>query len=59
MTREELTAVIEVVLGIHSTPGRVGTILAAADAYATEQAARAVAGPPAKPPPGELIQVRA
>jgi hypothetical protein len=36
MTREELQAVIEVVLGIHNTTGRVSTILAAADAYAKE-----------------------
>jgi hypothetical protein len=50
MTREELQAVIEVVLGLHSTPGRVGTILAAADAYAADAVARA--------DPGEIVRVR-
>ena len=63
MTREELQAVIEVVLGLHNTPGRVTTILAAADAYATDQIAHAVAGPfPDAPPgrdPGEIVRVRA
>ena len=50
MTREELQAVIEVVLGLHNTPGRVSTILAAADAYAAGQAA--------PPVPLEIIPVR-
>ena len=50
MTREELQAVIEVVLGLHNTPGRVTTILAAADAYAAYQAAHAEHG--------EIVRVR-
>ena len=50
MTREELQAVIEVVLGLHNTPGRVTTILAAADAYA--EATRYGADP------GEIVRVR-
>jgi hypothetical protein len=50
VTREELQAVIEVVLGLHNTPGRVTTILAAADAYAAEVAARAEHG--------EIVRVR-
>jgi hypothetical protein len=49
VTREELQAVIEVVLGLHNTPGRVSTILAAADAYA--EAARTA-------DPGEIVRVR-
>jgi hypothetical protein len=48
VNRAELQAVIEVVLGLHNTPGRVSTILAAADAYA--EAARA--------DPGEIVRVR-
>ena len=63
MTREELQAVIEVVLGLHNTPGRVSTILAAADAYATDQIAMAVAGPFTDGTPagdhGEIVRVRA
>jgi hypothetical protein len=50
MTREELQAVIEVVLGLHNTPGRVSTILAAADAYAAEWATHT--------DPGEIVRVR-
>ena len=34
MTREELRALVEVVLGIHATPDKVDTVLRAADAYA-------------------------
>jgi hypothetical protein len=48
MTREELQAVVEVVLGLHNTPGRVSTIMAACDAYA--EAART--------DPGEIVRVR-
>jgi hypothetical protein len=40
MTREELRAVIEVVLGIHSSPDKVDTVLRAADAYAATIARR-------------------
>jgi hypothetical protein len=35
VTREELQAIVEVVLGIHAQPDRVDTIMRAADAYAT------------------------
>jgi hypothetical protein len=33
MTREELQAVVEAVLGMHTTPDRIDTIMRAADAY--------------------------
>jgi hypothetical protein len=41
MTRAELQAVVEVVLGIHATPDKVDTILRTADAYARAQCAAA------------------
>jgi hypothetical protein len=35
MTREELRAIVEIVLGIHANADRIDTIMRAADAYAT------------------------
>lgn len=34
MTREELQALVEVVLGMHTTPDKIDTIMRGADAYA-------------------------
>lgn len=54
MTRAELQAVVEVVLGIHATPDKTDTIMRTADAYAETQCAKAIAGPfPATGNPGD------
>ncbi len=42
MTRAELQAAVEVILGIHCTPDKADTILRCADAYAQSQCAIAL-----------------